>query len=69
MMMDTIKEIIAYARENEAKWNKRIRFTMTTNATLLTDEMMDYMDKELENIILFAVHRVQKLGLFLFFQE
>ena len=52
MMMDTIKEIIAYARENEAKWNKRIRFTMTTNATLLTDEMMDYMDKELENIIL-----------------
>ena len=53
MMMDTIKEIIAYARENEAKWNKRIRFTMTTNATLLTDEMMDYMDKELENIILY----------------
>ena len=52
MMMDTIKEIIAYARENEAKWNKRLRFTMTTNATLLTDEMMDYMDKELENIIL-----------------
>ena len=52
MMMDTIKEIIAYARENESKWNKRIRFTMTTNATLLTDEMMDYMDKELENIIL-----------------
>ena len=52
MMMDTIKEIIEYARENEAKWNKRIRFTMTTNATLLTDEMMDYMDKELENIIL-----------------
>ena len=52
MMMDTIKEIIAYARENEAKWNKRIRFTMTTNATLLTEEMMDYMDKELENIIL-----------------
>lgn len=52
MMMDTIKEIIAYARENEAKWNKRIRFTMTTNSTLLTDEMMDYMDKELENIIL-----------------
>lgn len=52
IMMDTIKEIIAYARENEAKWNKRIRFTMTTNATLLTDEMMDYMDKELENIIL-----------------
>lgn len=41
LIMDTIKEIIAYARENEAKWNKNIRFTMTTNATLLTDDMMD----------------------------
>lgn len=52
LIMDTIKEIIKYARENEKKWNKNIRFTMTTNATLLTDEMMDYMDKEMGNIIL-----------------
>ena len=52
LIMDTIKEIIAYARENEKKWNKNIRFTMTTNATLLNDEMMDYMDKEMGNIIL-----------------
>ena len=52
MIMDTVKEIIQYARDNEAKWKKNIRFTMTTNATLLTDEMMDYMDKEMGNIIL-----------------
>ena len=52
MIMDTIKEIIKFARENEAKWNKNIRFTMTTNATLLNDEMMDFMDKEMGNIIL-----------------
>ncbi|MEG1003459.1 thioether cross-link-forming SCIFF peptide maturase [Clostridium sp.] len=52
LIMDTIKEIIAYARENEKKWNKNIRFTMTTNATLLNEEMMDYMDKEMGNIIL-----------------
>ncbi|MDY3828086.1 MAG: thioether cross-link-forming SCIFF peptide maturase [Clostridium sp.] len=52
LIMDTIKKIIAYARENEAKWNKNIRFTMTTNATILTDDMMDYMDKEMGNIIL-----------------
>ena len=52
LIMDTIKEIIAYARENEKKWNKNIRFTMTTNATLLNDEMMEYMDKEMGNIIL-----------------
>jgi uncharacterized protein len=52
LIMDTIKEIIQYARDNEAKWNKNIRFTMTTNATLLTADMMDYMDKEMGNIIL-----------------
>ena len=52
MIMDRIKEIVAYARENEKAWNKNIRFTMTTNATLLTDEMMEYMDEEFENIIL-----------------
>ena len=52
MIMDTIKEIIKFARENEAKWNKNIRFTMTTNATLLNEEMMDFMDKEMGNIIL-----------------
>lgn len=52
MIMPTIKEIISYARENEEKWGKNIRFTMTTNATLLDDDMMDFMDKEMGNIIL-----------------
>ncbi|MDU5110423.1 MAG: thioether cross-link-forming SCIFF peptide maturase [Clostridium sp.] len=52
MIMDTIKEIIKYARDNEKEWKKNIRFTMTTNATLLNDEMMDFMDKEMGNIIL-----------------
>ena len=52
LIMDEIKEIIAYARENEKAWNKNIRFTITTNATLLDDEMMEYMDENFENIIL-----------------
>lgn len=52
LIMDKIKEIIAYARENEKAWNKNIRFTITTNATLLDDEMMEYMDENFENIIL-----------------
>lgn len=52
LIMDTIKEIIQYAREHEKEWNKNVRFTMTTNATLLTPEMMDFMDKEMGNIIL-----------------
>ena len=52
MIMDKVKEIIAYARENEKAWKKNIRFTMTTNATLLTEDIMDFMDKEMGNIIL-----------------
>ena len=52
LIMDTIKEIIAYARENEKKWNKNIRFTMTTNATALDEETIDFIDKEMGNIIL-----------------
>ena len=40
LIMDTIKDIIKYARDNEKKWNKNIRFTMTTNATLLDDEII-----------------------------
>lgn len=52
MIMDTVKEIIKYARDNEKEWKKNIRFTMTTNATLLNDDMMDFMDKEMGNIIL-----------------
>lgn len=52
LAMKEIKEIITYAREQEKIYNKVIRFTMTTNATLLTDEIMEYMDKEMGNIVL-----------------
>ncbi len=47
-----IKEIVDYGREQEKIHNKNIRFTMTTNSTLLNDEIMDYLDKNMGNIIL-----------------
>lgn len=52
MVFDTIKEIVDYAKEKDKLYNKNIRFTMTTNATLLNDEIMDYIDKNMGNIIL-----------------
>ena len=52
MAFDTIKEIVDYAREQEKIYNKNIRFTMTTNSTLLNDEIIDYLDKNMGNIIL-----------------
>jgi len=52
MAFDNIKEIVDYAREQEKIYNKNIRFTMTTNATLLNDEIMEYIDKNMGNIVL-----------------
>jgi uncharacterized protein len=52
MAFDTIKEIVAYAKEQEKLHKKNIRFTMTTNATLLNDEIMEYIDKNMGNIVL-----------------
>lgn len=52
MAFDVIKEVMEYTKEQEKIYNKNIRFTMTTNATLLNDEIMDYLDKNMGNIIL-----------------
>ncbi len=52
MAFNTVKEIVEYAKEQEKIHNKTIRFTMTTNATLLNDEIMDYLDKNMGNIVL-----------------
>ncbi len=52
MVFDTIKEIVDYAKQRDKLYNKNIRFTMTTNATLLSEEIVDYIDKNMGNIIL-----------------
>ncbi|WPC41285.1 thioether cross-link-forming SCIFF peptide maturase [Clostridium sp. JS66] len=52
MAFNVIKEVMEYTKEQEKIHNKNIRFTMTTNATLLNDEIMNYLDKNMGNIIL-----------------
>lgn len=52
MALETIKELVAYARIIEKEKNKNIRFTMTTNATLLNDDTMKFLDSEMGNIVL-----------------
>jgi uncharacterized protein len=52
MAFETIKQIVEYAREQEKEHNKTIRFTMTTNSTLLNDENMEFIDKQMGNIVL-----------------
>ncbi|MFA9397189.1 MAG: thioether cross-link-forming SCIFF peptide maturase [Clostridiaceae bacterium] len=52
LVFDTIKKIVDYGKEVGEKNNKNIRFTMTTNCTLLNDEIMDYLNKNMVNIVL-----------------
>lgn len=52
MAMKQIKEIVDYAKEQEKIHNKVIRFTMTTNCTLLDDEIMEYLNENMVNIVL-----------------
>ncbi|MCX7885427.1 MAG: thioether cross-link-forming SCIFF peptide maturase [Caloramator sp.] len=49
---ETVKQIIEYAKSEGEKNNKNIRFTITTNATLLNDEIIDYIDKNMGNVVL-----------------
>lgn len=52
MVFKTIREIVDYARLRELQTGKNIRFTMTTNATLLNEENMAYLDKNMGNMVL-----------------
>ena len=52
MNMDVVKEIVAYGRQLEKEHNKKFRFTMTTNGVLLDDEIMEFLNKEMSNVVL-----------------
>jgi len=52
MNFETIKKIVEYARIEEKKLNKNIRFTITTNGVLLSDDKIDFINKEMSNVVL-----------------
>ncbi len=47
-----VKDLVAYAREQETKYNKKFRFTLTTNGVLLNDEIMEFANKEMANVVM-----------------
>ncbi|MDI3533893.1 MAG: uncharacterized protein PWQ82_258 [Thermosediminibacterales bacterium] len=49
---ETVKEVVAYARNIESKYEKEFHFTITTNATLLDDEIINYLHENMDNIVL-----------------
>lgn len=52
MNFDVVKEIVEYARIREKEYGKNFRFTVTTNGLLLTDDKIDFINKEMSNVVL-----------------
>ncbi len=52
MNWDVVKQLVAYGREQEKIHNKQFRFTLTTNGVLLNDEVMEFCNKEMGNVVL-----------------
>lgn len=47
-----VKDLVAYGREQEKLHDKNFRFTLTTNGVLLNDEIMEFANKEMANVVL-----------------
>lgn len=47
-----VKETVAYARSLEKRFNKRFRFTLTTNGLLIDDDVIDFTNREMDNVVL-----------------
>lgn len=52
MNFEVVKEIVSYARSKEEEYGKHFNFTMTTNGMLLTDDKIDFLNKEMHNVVL-----------------
>ncbi len=52
MNWDVVKQLVAYARSVEKQHNKNFRFTLTTNGILIDDEIIDFLNKEMSNVVL-----------------
>lgn len=52
MNLDVIKQTVAYAKEEAAKRGKRFLFTTTTNGLLLNDDAVEFLNAEMENVVL-----------------
>lgn len=52
MNFQVVKDLVTYGREQEKLHNKKFRFTLTTNGVLLNDEVMEFANKEMSNVVL-----------------
>lgn len=52
MNWQVVKDLVKYGKEQETLHNKRFRFTLTTNGVLLNDDIMEFANKEMSNVVL-----------------
>lgn len=52
MNWQVVKELVAYGREQEKLYDKHFRFTVTTNGVLLNDEIQEFINQEMDNVVL-----------------
>ncbi len=52
MNWQVVKELVAYGREQEKRYDKHFRFTVTTNGVLLNDEIQEFINQEMDNVVL-----------------
>ena len=52
MNFDVVKELVAYARSIEKEKGKNFRFTLTTNGLLIDDDVIDFCNREMSNVVL-----------------
>lgn len=52
MNWQVVKDLVAYGRQQEKLHDKHFRFTVTTNGVLLNDEIQEFINKEMDNVVL-----------------
>lgn len=52
MNFDVVKQLVEYARSIEKEKGKNFRFTLTTNGVLIDDDVIDFANKEMSNVVL-----------------
>ena len=52
MNWQVVKDLVAYARSQEARFHKKFRFTLTTNGLLLDEDVIDFANREMDNVVL-----------------
>ncbi len=52
MNWEVVKKLVAYGREQEKLHRKNFRFTLTTNGILLDDEVIEFANREMSNVVL-----------------